>query len=340
MRERINWIDWGKCMAICTVVFCHLPQSQEWFYYRFLQATIITVFFWASGYLKKDRESTKDRWHKYWISLILPYLLYNALVYPFWLVRFYLQNGGMPDLFHAMRPILGALLFQHENSFTEPLNGSLWYLPAILFMHLLIDWCRKGRHLHAIMITLCFLSVILYAANKRYEFLPNLTPIGIFSRLPYYYIGYVMGQRKMFRQCHLKRDLLMCLGCFSLSFLVFFWHLHEGNFLLHIVLFYPVNLLFLFGTLYGCLLLDRYKANIVINLSIGTLVIIGLHYPLVSLTNLILKHLLGLSGNICYHWYTALPVTIIILAVLYPIIVIAKRHFPILLGKKDAKGLF
>ena len=43
MRERINWIDWGKCMAICTVVFCHLPQSQEWFYYRFLQATIITV---------------------------------------------------------------------------------------------------------------------------------------------------------------------------------------------------------------------------------------------------------------------------------------------------------
>ena len=232
------------------------------------------------------------------------------------------------------------LLFQHKNSFTEPLNGSLWYLPAILFMHLLIDWCRKGRHLHAIMITLCFLSVILYAANKRYEFLPNLTPIGIFSRLPYYYIGYVMGQRKMFRQCHFKRDLLMCLGCFSLSSLVFFWHLHEGNFLLHIVLFYPVNLLFLFGTLYGCLLLDRYKANIVINLSIGTLVIIGLHYPLVSLTNLILKHLLGLSGNICYHWYTALPVTIIILAVLYPIIVIAKRHFPILLGKKDAKGLF
>ena len=58
------------------------------------------------------------------------------------------------------------------------------------------------------------------------------------------------------------------------------------------------------------------------------------------LTNLILRHLLGLSGDICYHWYTALPVTIIILAVLYPIIVIAKPHFPILLGKKDEKGLF
>ena len=32
MKERINWIDWAKALAVCSVVFCHLPQSQEWFY--------------------------------------------------------------------------------------------------------------------------------------------------------------------------------------------------------------------------------------------------------------------------------------------------------------------
>lgn len=340
MSGRINWIDWGKCMAVCTVVFCHLPQSQEWFYYRFLQATIITVFFWVSGYLKKNRDSTRESWRKYWTSLILPYLLYNAIVYPLWLVRFYLQNGGLPDMFHAMRPIIGALLFQHENAFTEPLNGSLWYLPAILFMHLLIDWCRKGRHLHLIMSTLCLLSVILYAANKQYEFLPNLTPIGIFSRLPYYYIGYVMGRKRLFRTCHVGRDLPMCLICLSLSVGVFYWHLHAENFLLHIALFYPVNLLFLFGMLYGCKLMNAYRSGIVFHLSIGTLVIIGLHSPLVSIANLILKQLCGIRGEIIYHWYTALPVTVAIVAVLYPVIVLAKRHAPILLGKSTTKGLF
>ncbi len=29
MKERINWIDWGKALAACAVIFCHLPQSQE-----------------------------------------------------------------------------------------------------------------------------------------------------------------------------------------------------------------------------------------------------------------------------------------------------------------------
>ena len=62
MKERINWIDWAKALAVCTVVFCHLPQSQEWFYYRYLQSVIIVIFFYLSGYLKKDRGSNKENW--------------------------------------------------------------------------------------------------------------------------------------------------------------------------------------------------------------------------------------------------------------------------------------
>ena len=82
MKERLIWIDWAKALAVCCVVFCHLPQSQDWFYYRYLQADIITIFFFISGYLKKDHGSDKSNWQKYWHSLILPYLLYNAIVYP------------------------------------------------------------------------------------------------------------------------------------------------------------------------------------------------------------------------------------------------------------------
>lgn len=73
--QRINWIDWTKAMAVTTVVFCHLPQSQEWFYFRYVQVCIITVFFFISGYLKKDRGSDKENWRKYWHGLILPYLI-------------------------------------------------------------------------------------------------------------------------------------------------------------------------------------------------------------------------------------------------------------------------
>ena len=320
MKERIIWIDWAKALAVCCVVFCHLPQSQDWFYYRYLQADIITIFFFISGYLKKDHGSNKANWQKYWYSLILPYLFYNAIVYPYWFVKYYMLNGSMPDLFQAMRPIFGALLFEHENAFCEPLNGPLWYLPAILFMHIIIDLCRKTRYQHIIMITLCTLSIFLYAANKYYFFAPNLTPMGILRRLPYYYMGYVFGQKQLFRDVNKQRDLIGCVTCLCISILFFHWHLQAfrgGQYLLHIALFYPSNIGFLFGVLYSCKLLNNYKPQFIINLSIGTLAVIGLHTPLISLTNLILENLFNIEGCIIYSWYDALPITLLIVAFIF-----------------------
>ena len=307
MKERIIWIDWAKALAVCCVVFCHLPQSQDWFYYRYLQADIITIFFFISGYLKKDHGSAKANWQRYWHSLILPYLLYNAIIYPYWLVKFYMLNGGMPDLFQAMRPIFGALLFEHEYAFCEPLNGPLWYLPAILFMHITIDLCRKTKYQHVIMISLCMLSVILYAANKYYYFAPNLTPMGILRRLPYYYIGYVMGQKQLFRSTKPSCDLIGCVLCLGISILFFHWHLQAydaGQYILHIALFYPVNM------------------------------VIGLHMIPITVANYVLGTILQTHGTLCYHWYEALPITIIIVSILYPMIPFAKRHAQVLLGKK------
>jgi len=337
MKERIYWIDWAKALAVCCVVFCHLPQSQDWFYYRYLQADIITIFFFISGYLKNDYGSDKANWQKYWHSLILPYLFYNAIIYPYWLVKFYMLNGGVPSLFQAMRPIFGALLFEHENAFCEPLNGPLWYLPAILFMHIIIDLCKKTKHQHIIMISLCILSVILYAANKYYYFAPNLTPMGILRRLPYYYIGYVFGQKQLFRNVNKRRDLIGCITCLCISILFFHWHLQafkEGQYILHIALFYPENIGFLFGALYGCKCLNSIHSKMIVNLSIGTLLIVGLHIVLISGINVAMEYLREINHTVCYQWHEALPLSVLIVALLYPLILLAKSYVSVLLGKK------
>ena len=338
MKERLIWIDWAKALAVCCVVFCHLPQSQDWFYYRFLQANIITIFFFISGYLKKDHGSDKANWQKYWNNLILPYFFYNVIVYPYWLVKFYMLNGSMPDLFQAMRPIFGALLFEHENAFCEPLNGPLWYIPAILLMHITIDLCRKTRYLHQIMISLSVLSIILYAANKYYYFAPNLTPMGLMRNIPYYYMGYLFRQKLLFRDTNMHRDYFGCIICFCLSILFFHWHLHifrAGEHILHIALFYPSNIGFLFGVLYGCKLLNNCKLQVIINLSIGTLVVIGLHTPLISLSNLMFEKLFNIGSTIIYTWYDALPITIIIVCIMYLLIVIGDKHTFLIGGKAE-----
>ena len=339
MKERINWIDWAKALAVCSVVFCHLPQSQEWFYYRYLQALPMGIFIFISGYLKKDRGSDKENWKKYWYRLIIPYIIYNVIVYPYWLLKFYITNGSMPDFFHAMRPLIGALLMEHNSSFAEPLNGPLWYLPAILIMHITIDLCRKTRYQHWIMAGPCIISVFLYGANKYYNFAPYLTPIGIMKNLPYYYMGYLFGQYHLFRVCNFRRDLIGCITCLSASIFLFSWHLdafYAGQHVLHIALFYPVNVLFLFGVLYGCKLLNDLKWDLITNISIGTLVIIGLHIILVTLFNFVFEDVFGINGTICYQWYTALPTAIVICTLLYPIILWAEFQAPYLLGRNKA----
>ena len=331
--QRINWIDWAKALAAITVVFCHLPQSQEWFYFRYLQACVITIFFFLSGYLKKDRGSEKENWRKYWHGLILPYIIYNVLFYPYWMIRFYLRNGAMPDLFAAMKPIIGALLFEHSNDFAEPLNGPLWYLPAILIMHVIIDQCRKTRYQHQILILLCIASFFLYAANTYWMFLPNLTPMGIFRRLPYYYLGYVMGQRELFRSIHTLKNLSLSIILFSLSVILFSWHLYEKVFILHIALFYPVNFCFLFSVLYGCKALNNIRINFIVNLSIGTLVIIGMHWILIGCINQVVERISGINDVPCYQWHEALPIAFLITSMLYPVILFGLRRAPALIGK-------
>lgn len=246
----------------------------------------------------------------------------------------------MPDFFHAMRPMIGALLMEHDSSFAEPLNGPLWYLPAILFMHILIDLCRKTKYQHWVMTGLCIISVFLYGTNKYWEFAPQLTPIGIMRNLPYFYMGYLFGQYHLFRECNLKRDIMGCIICLLGSILLFAWHLdafYTGQHVLHIALFYPINVLFLFGVLYGCKILNGLKSPIITNLSIGTLVIIGLHIVLVTIANFTLEQTFDISSSICYHWNTALPTALVICTILYPIIQWSKKHAPILLGKKPNK---
>ena len=207
-------------------------------------------------------------------------------------------------------------------------------------MHVIIDLCRKTKHQHRIMISLCIISFFLYAANKYWYFAPNLTPMGLMRNLPYYYIGYLFGQYHIFNDCRLKRDAICCILCLSASILLFSWHLDaffSDQHMQHIILFYPANVGFLFGVLYGCKVLDSYRLSIITNISIGTLVIVGLHIVLVSFVNYSFNHLFHTEGDICYQWHTALSATIIIIVIQYPLIVWAKTYSPLLLGKVGEK---
>jgi hypothetical protein len=103
--------------------------------------------------------------------------------------------------------------------------------------------------------------------------------------------------------------------------------------MLHIIIFYPTNIAFLFGVLYGCKVFNGIQLSVVTNISIGTLVIVGLHIVAVTIANYVIESLLHIGGTICYQWYEALPIAFGIISILFPIIIIAQRYSPLLLGK-------
>ena len=346
MADRINWIDWSKAIAVCTVVFCHLPQPSEQFYFRYLQAGIITIFFFLSGYLKKDRGSIRANWRKYWRGLILPYLFYNLVFLPYWVVRFYIEQGAMPTMADIMRPVIGALLFEHTSSFCEPLNGPLWYVPAILILHVMTDCFHKSRYRYLIMALLCVVSFFLYYVYRHYPEHYSLTPMGLVRRLPYYYLGYVMASKMHHTQSSMQNRFqplsarpivngALCIMCFALSILFFYWHIHESRLLPHIALFYPFNLSFLFTVICASKLTGSYAPQWIVNLSVGTLAIIGLHWMVMGSFSHALFPLVGISWTIGVTWYEAILMTVLIVAVIYPVIVIGKRYLPILIGKGE-----
>lgn len=335
--NRINWVDWAKCLAVMTVVFCHLPQSQEWMYFRYLQACIITVFFFVSGFLKRDRGSMAANWRKYWWGLVVPYGLYNLVMLPYWAVRYYLKMGGWPDGAAIAKPLIGALLMEHDGSWAEALNGTLWYLPALLLMHLLLDLCHRTRHEHLLMTGLCVLSCIGYYLYRYYDVTPSMTPVGFVRGLPFYYMGYLAGQWLLLREPSRRwRDGLLCGVFLAVSVGLFYWHVDvRWQLPLHITLFYAVNACFLLSVIFGCRLLESLTTpRWVTNLSIGTLVIIGLQWMVIGVVNYIITKVTGFSVDTGYTWWGAAALTVGITALLYPLIPLAKQYAPVALGKE------
>ena len=153
MNERINWMDWAKFLAVALTIPCHIPQELGAQPVTYFEVFLLACLMFNSGYLKKKRSNIKDELKKYWHQLGIPYLIYNIVFIPYWLIKFYYEHGTMPTLSESMRPIYGALLLQANNSFAEELNPVTWFIAALFIMHLLLDISFQLKHVYY---TLCF----------------------------------------------------------------------------------------------------------------------------------------------------------------------------------------
>ena len=330
MKERINWIDWAKAFCMTVVVFCHLPQQEDTFYLQYLASVILSTFFFISGYLKKKNLSLKESTKKYSYSLLIPYILYNAIYYPYWLIKFYIEHGGI-TWSDAIKPIIGTILGQLNSSFSCELNGVTWFLIALFLMHILTDMLNKNKHGKSIMLILSIITMILYGANKYYHYAPYITYHGFIRCLFFFFLGNLFHQWNYLQSLNLRKDFIIGITTLLLSLILFYWHINEEQFALHITLYYVVNLISVFAFVHLSRSLNSIKSRLITLISIGTLLIFGLHRMFIGTLDYIIEETLHIS-IITYNWYECIAISLAIEIILLPFVIYRKK-WPIIVGK-------
>ena len=316
------------------VVFCHLPQQEDTFYLQYLASVILSTFFFISGYLKKRTLSLKESAKKYGYSLLIPYIIYNVVYYPYWLIKFYIEHGGI-TWSDAIKPIIGTILGQLNSNFSCELNGVTWFLIALFLMHILTDVLNRYKHGKSIMFILSIITMILYGANKYYHYAPYITYHGFIRCLCFFFLGNLFQQMNYLKTINLQKDLTIGISTLLLSLILFYWHINENNFILHITLYYVVNLISVFAFIHLSRSLNNIKSRLITLISLGTLLIFGLHRMMIGAIDYIIEKTFHIQ-NITYEWYECIIIALAIELILLPI-VIYKDIWPILFGKASRR---
>ena len=333
MKERINWIDWVKAWCMTVVVFDHTPHDGSPFLLQFLAGIDLAPFFFISGYLKKPADSQKQALKKYFHRLIIPYFIYNALFFPYWLAKFHIVNGSATSWWEYVKPVVGTLLGQLNSSFSCELNGVTWFLISLFLMHWITDICNRQKHGKLLMLAISLLAMVLYGANKYFHHVPYLTYHGLVRCICFFFMGNLCRQAGYLKGTDFKKDLLIGTSTMTLCMLLFYWHIHEDRFVLHIALYFIVNILSVFGIIHLFRLLNGFKSRIIVTISIGTMMIFGLHRLLIGCIDFGIEKLTHIA-NATYEWYSAALIAVGIELLLIPFILYAQKRYPILLGKK------
>lgn len=332
ITNRLNWIDWAKSIAIALVVFGHIPEEKGSYFINYIIQFHMPLFFFISGYLTKKEILCKKTLKKYWHTLIIPYICYNIIFYPYWIAR-HIFDFPVTEWFDFFKPIFGTILLQFCTPFSESLNGETWFIAALLIMKIIFSICNKYKYGNIILSILSIIAAYIYIINEYYRFYIDLPFVGFMRCMPFFYIGHLCRQKNYISEKPHRKDIYFCIIGFIISHVVYSFENITSGLFIYGLCFWMICITAIEGFLSLCKLLNRIQLTFVGNISIGTIVIMGLHWMLIGITNFTLSKLLHIS-NITYSFGEAVLLTLLLISIIYPVILLFKNKFPFMLGNR------
>ena len=290
------------------------------------------LFFFISGYLTKKELLNVGFIKKYFRKLIIPYLFFNLIFYPYWLIRF-LNDVGSFNWFNGLfKPVVGTLLLQIDTCISEPLNGVTWFIAALLIMKFTLAICNNYPKSNFILFASGIIFTILYIINEDYLFTKSLTIIGFMRCYPFFLLGYSSKLQSIHGPANKKYYIIYSVCGICLSIIAFFVNKQTDNLIYYGICFWIICICAIVGIISFCKLFDHYNNKIIINISDATIVIMGLHWMLIGTSNYLISKFFSIE-EIFYPYYIAIILTIAYITLLYPILILLKNKLPYLIGR-------
>lgn len=317
MNERILWLDWMKVWAILAIIWGHFFSAGHIYLYVFS----VQVFCVISGFLYKKSESWIACIKKCFWQLFVPTVIMSVIMQ----FEAYFRSIIVGQSFNLSWLWFFKCLLLGQQS----CMGPCWYFYSLIVMRFIMQALPEKKWVYALLFLGLYLGVV-YLNYMNIEI--RNANVNVFVCMPFFLIGVFL---KPFKE-KLKRihNHPIEIGMVVLAVgLVYLCGQYNGHVWMYMCGYGDYFILYIIGGMAGTamlyiisLWLSRLSSqNMIILLSKGSILVIGLHIPIV-------KRLTELPVRL---WCEDLFFAIIILFAFVPVIRLAELFFPIILGRYD-----
>lgn len=146
---RLKWLDISRGIAFLMVIYSHL-QYKEDMIMRYFSPMFLTMFFFVSGYLFKEKCSFSKVFEQRTRTLFLPFLILGLIMIG--LSQILTFNGHV-----SIIDEIKGLLFQNGQ------NQILWFIAALYIYSIIFYWVERFTKSNEILLGVCFILFILNA---------------------------------------------------------------------------------------------------------------------------------------------------------------------------------
>jgi len=312
-KNECNYIDIARVLGIYLVILGHFPYSDSnLFYKNFIYVFHMPLFFAISGILHRHIDFNLDALKKVFISLIIPFAIYNIIYLP---MALYFPNKEI-TLFAAVK---GTLLCIGE------INAPTWFLIS-LFGVKVVSLFLKSRSFYVALSLVCLLILIIL---NIYE-IPGINVFRFKATLaafPFFVFGYLIKDKLNINiNIFIKMLFVFVSAVFIYWFTVRYGRVNLGSGKSGNILFYYIaGILGIVSTFYISQILNKHiKFQWVKTISRGTMMIVGLHWFITDIFKLYYPDI---------HFIWAVIASLIITLLFYYPIKVTYNRVPILFGK-------